>query len=128
MRVKLMLPMLAILFSAYAGESWAGPVVVACGPGQHAIVRNAFVRGETVTRVACVRGSTYQTTSYDRREVVRYHQVRRHRSWGKTALVVGGGAATGAGIGGAVRGKKGALVGAALGGGIGSLYEAARRR
>jgi hypothetical protein len=53
---------------------------------------------------------------------------RSHRSWGKTALIVGGGAGTGAGIGGIVDGKKGALIGAALGGGVASLYEGAHRR
>lgn len=131
MRFKLVLPMFAILVCAYSGQAWAGPVVVACGPGQHTVVRDAYVRGETVTRVECVQRTTYptyRTSNYDRQGVVRYRPVRRHRSWGKTALVVGGTAATGAGIGGVVHGKKGAVVGAALGGGVASLYEAARRR
>lgn len=50
------------------------------------------------------------------------------RSWGKTAMVVGGSAAGGAGVGGLLGGKKGALVGAAIGGGAASIYEATRRR
>jgi hypothetical protein len=58
----------------------------------------------------------------------RYRSARPHRSWGKTGLVIGGGAATGAGIGGIVHGKTGALIGAALGGGAASLYEGAHRR
>ncbi len=45
----------------------------------------------------------------------------------KTALVIGGSAASGAGLGGLLGGKKGALVGAALGGGAASIYEATRR-
>ncbi|MBI3050788.1 MAG: hypothetical protein HYY76_21060 [Acidobacteria bacterium] len=49
------------------------------------------------------------------------------RSWGKTALVIGGSTASGAGVGGLVGGKKGALVGAAIGGGAASIYEATRR-
>jgi len=128
MRFKLMLPIAAILIGGYAGQAWAGPVVVACAPGQHSIVRDVVVRGESVTRVECVSGASYRSARYDTREV-RYVAPRRpHRSWGKTALVVGGSAATGAGVGGIVHGKKGALIGAALGGGAGSLYEATRRR
>jgi len=128
MRFKLLLPMAAILVGCFGGQAWAAPVVVACGPGQHTIVRDAFVRGQAVTQVECVRGASYRSTAYRSQEVVRYPAGRRHRSWGKTALVVGGGAATGAGVGGMVHGKKGALIGAALGGGAASLYEAARRR
>ena len=139
MRFKLMLPMAAILICCFGGQAWANPVVVACGPGQRAVVRDSFVGGEPVTRVVCVGGSTYRSRAsygsgyygpryYGTQEVVRYHTVRRHRSWGKTALVVGGSAATGAGIGGAIHGKKGALIGGALGGGVASLYEASHRR
>ena len=63
------------------------------------------------------------------RVVVQERRVARpQRSWAKTALVVGGSTASGAGVGGLVGGKKGALVGAALGGGAASIYEATRRR
>jgi len=54
--------------------------------------------------------------------------ARPQRSWTKTAMIVGGSAASGAGVGGLVGGKKGALVGAAIGGGAASIYEATRRR
>ena len=53
---------------------------------------------------------------------------RRDRSWGKTALIVGGSAASGAGVGAILGGKKGALAGAAIGGGAASIYESTRRR
>jgi hypothetical protein len=56
----------------------------------------------------------------DRREIDR----EEDRSWGKTAMIVGGGAASGAGVGG----KKGALIGAAIGGGAASISEATQRR
>jgi len=46
------------------------------------------------------------------------------RDWKKTALVIGGSTAAGAGVGGAVGGQKGALIGAALGGGVSTLFEA----
>jgi hypothetical protein len=104
-------------------QAFAGPTVVTCGSGQRAIVHNAFVRGETVTRVDCVSG--YRTAAY---RTARYRTERRHRSWQKSALIIGGSTATGAGIGGIVHGTKGALIGAALGGGASSIYEGARRR
>jgi hypothetical protein len=50
------------------------------------------------------------------------------RSWKKTAMIIGGSTAAGAGAGGIVSGKKGALIGAAIGGGAASIYEATRRR
>jgi hypothetical protein len=49
------------------------------------------------------------------------------RSWKKAALVIGGSSAAGAGVGGIVDGKKGALIGAAIGGGAASIYEATKR-
>jgi hypothetical protein len=54
--------------------------------------------------------------------------VQPQRSWTKTAMIVGGSAASGAGVGGILGGKKGALVGAAIGGGAASIYEASKRR
>jgi hypothetical protein len=51
----------------------------------------------------------------------------RGRDWKKTALVIGGTTATGAGLGAIFGGKKGALIGAAIGGGASSIYEARKR-
>ena len=62
------------------------------------------------------------------RERVSSEDVRSDRSWQKSALIIGGSAASGAGVGAIVGGKKGALIGAALGGGASSIYEATRRR
>jgi hypothetical protein len=55
-------------------------------------------------------------------------EVRRQgsRDWKKTALVIGGSTATGAGVGALVGGKKGALIGAAIGGGASTLYESTK--
>ncbi len=116
MRLRLMLPAAGVLTMWFGAQAFAAPVMVSCGPGQHAIVRDTFVRGEALTRVECVGGAA------------RHQAARPHRSWGKSALVIGGSAATGAGIGGIVHGTKGALIGAALGGGAASLYEGAHRR
>ena len=73
----------------------------------------------------------YRTAPVQEREIVREEpeMVREDdRSWGKTAMVIGGSAAGGAGVGGIVGGKKGALIGAAIGGGAASIYEATQRR
>jgi hypothetical protein len=111
---------LSLLLSTQAYAVPRGPIVVSCGPRQHAVVHDAFVRGEPVTRVTCAP-SRFAVP-------VARRVSRPHRSWGKTALIVGGSAGTGAGIGGIVAGKKGALIGAALGGGAASIYEGAKRR
>jgi len=45
------------------------------------------------------------------------------RDWARTAMVIGGTTAAGAGLGAMFGGKKGALIGAAIGGGAGTLFE-----
>lgn len=70
---------------------------------------------QTVTRPAPVR------------ERVVVEQAPEKRSWKKTALVIGGSSAAGAGVGGMIDGGKGALIGAAIGGGAASIYEATKR-
>jgi hypothetical protein len=60
--------------------------------------------------------------------VYRDEDVRPERTKTKTALIIGGSAASGAGVGAIVGGKKGALIGAAIGGGAASIYEATKRR
>jgi hypothetical protein len=57
-----------------------------------------------------------------------YEEAQPTRSWKKTALIIGGSTASGAGVGAVIGGKKGALAGAAIGGGAASIYEATRRR
>ncbi|MDP3719746.1 MAG: hypothetical protein Q8T13_18450 [Acidobacteriota bacterium] len=61
------------------------------------------------------------------RVVSREEDRRDDRSWGKTAMIIGGGAGGGAGIGGLIGGKKGALIGAAIGGGAATIYESTKR-
>jgi len=53
-------------------------------------------------------------------------RVEPRRNWKKTALIIGGSTAGGAGLGGIFGGKKGALIGAAIGGGASSIYEATK--
>jgi hypothetical protein len=87
------------------------------------------VRPSLVTRRAPAPQRTVnRTVATEDRAPVREEDVQPERSWGKTAMVIGGSAAGGAGVGGIVGGKKGAMVGAAIGGGAASIYEAIRRR
>jgi hypothetical protein len=54
--------------------------------------------------------------------------ARKKTSWKQHALVIGGSAGAGAGIGAIAGGKKGALIGAAIGGGGAALVQAVRNR
>jgi hypothetical protein len=78
-------------------------------------------------RASTSRPVVNRTARATSQETVRDEEIRPGRSWGKTAMIVGGSAASGAGVGGIVGGKKGALIGAAIGGGAASIYEATRR-
>ena len=80
-------------------------------------------------QTAAPQRTVYRTVEPVQSQVVyEGEQVGSQRSWGKTALIIGGTAASGAGVGAMVGGKKGALAGAAIGGGAASVYEATRRR
>jgi hypothetical protein len=78
---------------------------------------------ETVRNVRPVRAT--QTYSAPRRTA----SVERApgRDWKKTALIIGGSTAAGAGVGAIFGGKKGALIGAAIGGGGSTIYEAVKK-
>jgi hypothetical protein len=125
MRFRHMLPTTAVLTMLSASSALANPLTLTCAPGQRAVVRETLVRGAPVTSAECVNTRAVLTSGY---RATRYRTSRSHRSWGKTALTIAGGGATGAGIGGIVSGKKGALIGTALGAGAASLYESVKRR
>jgi hypothetical protein len=85
------------------------------------------------TRTAWRPANVAVTQPAPRRTVTTAPRVERvetkpQRSWGKTALIIGGSAASGAGVGAVIGGKKGAITGAAIGGGAASIYEAIRRQ
>jgi hypothetical protein len=124
------------------GDGGRQSLVVRCAPGQRAVMsqRQTYRGSQTVARCVGSRrsvevreGRRYYARSddYGYRPVARrsrYYNDRHRRSKTKTTLMIAGSAATGAGVGGALKGKKGALIGAAIGGGAASIYEAAKRR
>ena len=122
-------------------------VVVECGPGQRAVMEQRRINGRTQVVARCeadqarrivydedgraiaarpVAYNTYRPAS--QRSAVQYVERAPRRTKTKSALMIAGSSATGAGVGAALKGKKGALIGAALGGGGASIFEAAKRR
>ena len=134
------------------------PTLVQCEPNQEAILQRSMVSGREVAQVTCVtrmapqamyastpapyfaNQAAYSQPDIVQRPVVRtqtvrpraqrvvYQETAPRRSWKKTALVIGGSTATGAGVGAIMGGKKGALIGAAIGGGASTIYESTKRR
>jgi hypothetical protein len=96
--------------AVYANPAYANPAYAYPAYQQVAVPAAAPVR--TVT-----------TVQQAPRETTRVIERAPRRDWKKTALVIGGSTATGAGVGAVFGGKKGALIGAAIGGGAGTLYE-----
>ncbi|HEY6213231.1 MAG TPA: hypothetical protein VIW45_13155 [Vicinamibacterales bacterium] len=80
-----------------------------------------------VPQTAAAERTVYLTRPASTPRHIAAARIDRGRDWKKTALVVGGSTAAGAGIGGAFGGKTGALAGAAIGGGVSSLWEALHR-
>ena len=101
---------------AYAPQAaYAQPVVYTQPAAAQPVYREQIV-SRPVTRTTQARRSTSNDA---RRE--------EGRSWGKTAMIIGGSSGAGAGIGGLIGGKKGALIGAAVGGGAATIYESTKR-
>jgi hypothetical protein len=69
---------------------------------------------------------TVTTIEQAPRQTTRVVERAPGRDWKKTALVIGGSTATGAGVGAIFGGKKGALIGAAIGGGASTIYESTK--
>jgi hypothetical protein len=78
----------------------------------------------TVPVAAPVR--TVSTVQQAPRTSTRIVERAPRRDWKKTALVIGGSTASGAGVGAIFGGKKGALIGAAIGGGASTIYESTK--
>ncbi len=92
--------------------------------------RAQLVSSRTVSRPAATpRRTVYRDAApaQSTREVYR-EAAPEQRTWQKTAMIIGGSAASGAGVGAIMGGSKGALIGAAIGGGAASIYESTKRR
>ena len=72
-----------------------------------------------------VRRTSARRAVYGDDDVVEY---KKPRSWKKSAVIIGSAAGVGAGVGGATKGKKGALIGAAIGGGAAAIWDQVTRR
>ena len=103
-------------------------MVVECAPGQRAVMAQRRVNGATQIVARCEGASPAVRARTVSRSNVRYAERQPERTKTKTALMIAGSAATGAGVGGALKGRKGALIGAAIGGGSATVYEAVKRR
>jgi hypothetical protein len=104
---------------------FASPQTPSAQPVAYAPVYAPAPRPVVSRPAAAPRQTVYRTAQP--RIVSETVDTQPHRSVAKTAMVIGGSAASGAGVGGIFGGKKGALIGAALGGGAASIYEATRR-
>jgi len=81
---------------------------------------------ETASNVRPVRAA--QTYSAPRSTTRASVERAPGRDWKKTAIIIGGSTAAGAGLGAIFGGKKGALIGAAIGGGGSTVYEVMKKR
>jgi hypothetical protein len=120
--------------------------VLRCGPGQRAVVwqgpdgAEAECADASLDRFASMQTPVaYQMNQLRPILIDEQHPTSRRESparaqrssgpdWQRTALVIGGASAAGAGLRGIFGGKKGALVGAAIGGGATSIRRASRRQ
>ena len=109
--------------AGYAPQgAYAQPVAYAPQPAYRGYVQETNTVTRPVTRTRAVSQPARQRVSTARRDA-----ESEERSWGKTAMIIGGSSGAGAGIGGLIGGKKGALIGAAIGGGAATVYEARKR-
>jgi hypothetical protein len=75
-----------------------------------------------------VRSAAYEPAAQPRRVARSSTSNAGTRSWQKEAVIIGGGAAAGAGIGAIAGGKKGAAIGAISGGLAGLVYDMKTRK
>ena len=108
----------------------AGAHSVDCGSGREAVLQPVVVEGKTSVQVKCVatarERSVVSAASPAAPAAVpaaAAAEARDSRSLKESALIIGGSAGAGAGIGAIAKGKKGAALGAAIGGVAGTVYD-----
>lgn len=88
----------------------------------------AFVQPAPAAPVARpVQTVAYEPEPAPRAVKTGYVERASKRDWKRTALIIGGSSAAGAGVGAIAGGKKGALIGAAIGGGASTIYQTMKR-
>ena len=142
------------VLSAENARPNASNTVVTCQPSERVVVHHSVVNNELQVATECVPAVGLTTARFENavltddsirtvaptrtvapRTVARTSSARRSSTqrvekkhdWAKTAMIIGGSAGAGAGIGGIAKGKQGALIGAAIGGGAAAIVEAIRR-
>ncbi len=109
----------APLYAPYGTQYVAQPGGVVTPAGVYAVPAAQRVVTEQYTPRPAVRRVSSPAYSTER--------ATNGRSWQKSAMIIGGSAASGAGVGAVIGGKKGAGIGALIGGGIATLYDQAKR-
>jgi hypothetical protein len=107
----------------YAQPVYAQPVYATAPYGYAPPPVQQAAAPQVVTEARPVRTVATQPARTPTRVVER----ERGRDWKKTAMIIGGSSAAGAGVGAIFGGKKGALIGAAIGGGASTIYETTKR-
>ena len=107
-------------WSPYATTAPTAPMPYAYGASQgaYAPAQPQYVTQRVVTERPVVRRVATQSVA---------SEVKPKRSWQKSALLIGGSAGAGAGLGALIGGKKGAISGAAIGGGAAAIYDQVKR-
>jgi hypothetical protein len=110
----------------YAAPAYAAPVYSAPAPSRAPYGYSPNAAPHRSDAVRPVRTVSRAPASAEQ-EAPRTVERRSGRNWKKTAIVIGGSSAAGAGLGAIFGGKKGALIGAAIGGGASTVYETTRK-
>lgn len=118
----------------------AGAPSVDCGSGREAVLQPVVVNGRSSVQVKCIATARERSVASTASPVVSAASpaaptaptavpaataadAKDSRSMKESALIIGGSAGAGAGIGAIAKGKKGAAVGAAIGGVAGTVYD-----
>lgn len=109
--------------TSYVPQAGYVPQAPYAQPVRYAQPQRDVYESNTVRRPA----ARARTVSQPARERVIADRRESDRSWAKTAMIIGGSSGAGAGVGGLIAGKKGALIGAAVGGGAAAIYESRKR-
>ncbi len=117
-------------YGGTAARDLAGAPSVDCGSGREAVLQPLVVDGMTSVQVKCIAmarersvASAAPAAAPAAVPAAPAVEAKKSRSTKESALIIGGSAGAGAGIGAIAKGKKGAALGAAIGGVAGTVYD-----